>query len=57
MPVLAGPKVSLKTIAGMNHVLKQVPAGDRAANFAAYGDSAKPIDPTLVETIVNFVLR
>ena len=51
------PKASLKTIAGMNHVLKQVPAGDRAANFAAYGDSAKPIDPTLVETIVSFVRR
>ena len=48
---------SLKTIAGMNHVLTQVPAGDRAANFAAYGDPAKPIDPTQVETIVSLVPR
>jgi pimeloyl-ACP methyl ester carboxylesterase len=53
----AQSKSRLVSIAGMNHVLKQVPAGDRAANFAAYADSAKPIDPTLVETIVSFVLR
>ena len=49
--------VSQDRIAGMNHVLKSVPAGDKAANLAAYGDSSKPLAPGLVEAIANFVKR
>ena len=49
------PKANLVTIAGMNHVLKQVPPGDRAANLASYADPAKPIDPGLVDAVSGFV--
>ena len=41
----------------MNHALKQVPAGDRAANLAAYADPSLPIDPALVETVADFVRK
>ena len=51
----AQPRSRLVTVPGMNHVLKQVAAGDRSANLAAYADPSLPIDPTLVEAIVSFV--
>jgi pimeloyl-ACP methyl ester carboxylesterase len=46
---------TLKLIPGMNHVLKQSPAG-RLEQTAAYSDSTIAIDPTLVEAIAAFVL-
>ena len=51
----AQPKSRLVSIAGMNHVLKSVPVGDRAANFAAYADPSLPLAPGLVDAIAAFV--
>ena len=53
----AKPEAQLRVITGMNHALKQVPAGDRAANMAAYANPALPIDPGLVDSIAAFVRR
>lgn len=50
------PSATLKLIQGMNHVLKQTPAG-RLEQMPAYGDSTLAIDPTLVDAIAGFVLR
>lgn len=44
-------------LAGVNHVLKDVPPGDAAANQASYGDPSLPISPAVVEAITEFVLR
>lgn len=51
----AQPKAKLVVLAGVNHVLKVVPAGDRAANMASYADPAQPIAPGLVDTVVASV--
>lgn len=51
----AKPKARLVVLAGVNHVLKAVPAGDRAANFATYADPSLPIAPALVDAIAGFV--
>lgn len=51
----AQPKASYVLLPIMNHVLKDVPAGDRAANMAAYADPALPIAPGLVEAIGSFI--
>lgn len=53
----AQPRSRLLTIDGMNHVLKQVPGKDRAANFASYADPDLPIDTGLVSAISEFVRR
>lgn len=47
----ARPDATLVLLDGVNHVLKRVAPGDRAANFAAYGDAALPIDPRVAEAI------
>jgi pimeloyl-ACP methyl ester carboxylesterase len=52
----AQPKSRLVSIAGMNHVLKSVAAGDRQANLAAYADPARPVVPAVGEAIAAFVL-
>lgn len=51
----AKPDATRLTLPGMNHVLKTVPPGDMAANLAAYGDPALPLDPGLVPGIVSFI--
>lgn len=51
----AAPDAQLRVIAGMNHVLKLVPAGDFAANRASYGDASLPVAPELVDAIAAFV--
>lgn len=51
----AAPGAKLASLAGINHVLKRVPASDPAANLAAYGDPALPIAPRVVEAVVDFV--
>jgi pimeloyl-ACP methyl ester carboxylesterase len=50
------PRATLNLIQGMNHVLKQTPAG-RLEQLPAYSDSTLAIDPTLVDAISSFVLR
>lgn len=51
----AQPKAKLVLLPGVNHVLKPVPAGDRNANFATYGDSSLGIAPSVVDSIAAFV--
>lgn len=53
----AQPAADLVLLPGMNHVLKEVPAGDPAANLAAYGDPSLPLAPGLAEAVVEFVAR
>ncbi|MCR4338380.1 MAG: lysophospholipase [Gemmatimonadaceae bacterium] len=50
------PGATLRLIPGMNHVLKQTPAG-RSEQMPAYSDSTLAIDPALVDAIAGFVLR
>jgi alpha-beta hydrolase superfamily lysophospholipase len=53
----AQPKAKLIMVAGMTHALKHVDGDDAAANYATYADPAKPVEPVLVDTIVQFVKR
>lgn len=47
-------RATLKTIKGMNHVLKQAPA-DREKNMATYNDPKLPLSPELAPAITGFV--
>lgn len=51
------PNSQMVVLDNMNHVLKDVAADDRAANLATYADPSLPVDPGLVEAIVQFVKR
>jgi pimeloyl-ACP methyl ester carboxylesterase len=48
------PKTRLRTIKGMNHILKEAPA-DRAANLATYSDPDLPLAPRLAGVIEDFI--
>ncbi|MGK2936001.1 MAG: alpha/beta hydrolase [Gemmatimonadaceae bacterium] len=50
------PNATLTLIQGMNHVLKQTPAG-RLEQMPAYSDSTLAIDPTLIDAIAGFILH
>ncbi|MEL7691621.1 alpha/beta hydrolase [Citromicrobium bathyomarinum] len=52
----ARPDATLVLLDGVNHVLKQVPPADRAANIASYGNPDLPLAPGLAEAIADFVL-
>ncbi|HVZ98901.1 MAG TPA: alpha/beta fold hydrolase [Caulobacterales bacterium] len=47
--------VDYAPIPGMNHVLRIVPDGDRAANLASYADANAPIAPALAPAIARFI--
>lgn len=49
----ARPDTTLAILAGVNHVLKIVPPGDRAGNYASYGDATLPIAPSVVDAIAG----
>jgi len=53
----ARPAATLALLPGVNHVLKAVPAGDRAANFARYGDASAPLAPAVVDAMAAFVTQ
>ena len=53
----AQPKSELLVVKGMNHVLKAVPPGNRAANMASYANPARPLAPGLADRIAAFVAR
>jgi pimeloyl-ACP methyl ester carboxylesterase len=48
------PRTTLRTITGMNHILKEA-AGDRIANLATYSDPDLPLAPRLVRVIEDFI--
>lgn len=52
----ADPRARLVFIDDANHVLKSVPADDRAANMATYANPALPLAPGIVEAIADFIL-
>lgn len=53
---LAGARggVSFALVPGMNHVLRDAPAG-RAANLATYGDPSLPLSSGLVDAVLFFI--
>ncbi|WP_375289925.1 alpha/beta hydrolase [Qipengyuania sp.] len=51
----ARPDAGFVRLATMNHVLKDVPEGDRAANLATYGDPDRPLAAGLVDAITDFL--
>jgi uncharacterized protein len=53
----ARPDAQHAVVLDMNHVLKDIASDDRAGNFAAYGDSALPISPKLVDLVTSFMLE
>ena len=50
------PEARLVLLEGVNHMLKEVPEGDRAANLASYARDDLPISAAVVDTIADFVL-
>ncbi|MCM8558176.1 alpha/beta hydrolase [Sphingomicrobium sediminis] len=55
MLAAAVPEATYLLLDGVNHTLKPVPAGDRAANLASYSDPDLAIDPRVVAAIADFV--
>jgi len=51
----ADPHATLVLLPGVNHVLKEVAAGDPAANRAAYADPDLPLAPGIVPAIAAMV--
>lgn len=51
----AQPAAKLLILPGVNHVLKAVPKGDIAANFASYSDPNLPLAAGLAEAVAAFV--
>ncbi|MBA4162970.1 MAG: alpha/beta hydrolase [Novosphingobium sp.] len=51
----AGARLTI--LPGVNHVLKQVKSGDRAANYASYADPSLPIATSAVDAVVAAVSR
>lgn len=49
----ANKTCSLKVVAGMNHVMKQVPP-DRQKQIASYGDPTLPLDAELAQALAQF---
>jgi uncharacterized protein len=48
------PRTTLRTITGMNHILKDAP-GDRAANLATYSSPDLPLAPRIAGVIEDFI--
>lgn len=57
MLAAANTEARLITLPGINHVLKSVPASDRAANVASYSDPSLPLAPGVAKIIADFVLK
>ena len=51
----ARPDATLVLLDGVNHVLKEVAQGDRAANLASYANRDLPIAPAVPEAIATFI--
>lgn len=52
----ANPQAERVDLPAMNHVLKDVAAGDVAANLASYGDAGLPLSAGLTATIADFII-
>ncbi|TCK66786.1 hypothetical protein DFQ05_2060 [Winogradskyella wandonensis] len=50
----ANPNAKLRIIENMNHVLFTI-EGDRLENSKSYGESFRPINPELIDSIVEFI--
>lgn len=51
----ANPSSKLVVVAGMNHVLKECPTTDRAAQIPTYANPALPLHPALSPELVRFI--
>ncbi len=52
----AAPAAQLSIIDDMNHVLKKV-SGDQLENAKSYNEPSRPLAPTLIDTIVDFISK
>jgi len=52
---MAQPNAQLTLIEDMNHILKIVPPGDRAANFESYENPDLPISEALTKACIGFI--
>ncbi|HEY0115544.1 MAG TPA: alpha/beta fold hydrolase [Allosphingosinicella sp.] len=53
----ANPRARLVLLPGVNHVLKTVASGDRAANIATYSNASLPLADGVADAIAGFVRR
>ncbi len=53
----ARPGIGLKRLSGVNHVLKEASADDRAENIATYADPDLPLAPGVADAIAGFMLE
>ena len=53
----AQPKARLVVLPGVNHVLKNVAATDRAANIATYANPSLPVSTAAIEAVASFVKK
>jgi hypothetical protein len=53
----ANPRARLVLLPQVNHVLKEVPSGDRTANAASYADPSLPLAAGVAEAIAGFVRK
>ena len=53
----AQPDARLILLDATNHLLKEVPEGDRAANLATYANPDLPLNPAAIDAIADFVLE
>lgn len=51
----ARPDARLTVLPGVNHVLKQVPTGDQAANIASYTNADLPLAPGILTEFAGFL--
>ena len=51
------PKAQLVILPGVNHLLKNVPTSDRAANIATYANPLLPVSPLAIDAVAIFVGR
>jgi hypothetical protein len=51
----ANPAAKLVVLEAANHVLKDVPTGDREANLRAYAAPDLPLSAGLVDAIADFI--
>ena len=52
----AQPKSKLVILPRVNHILKDVPSGDKQANLASYANPDLPLAPSVADAIVSFIM-
>lgn len=53
----AKPLAEFYIIENMNHILKEIPAGDTMDNYKSYNETRRPVMQELIDKIVEFIER